>query len=67
MLSQAYQSLLMLSWLDSLHVILSVIIAVYTVPLAWHIAFGKGAYTIRIGKISILKLEFDDSEKLKNQ
>ena len=34
-----------------------VILTVYSFPLAWFIAFGKGTYTIRIGNFVILELE----------
>ncbi len=63
MLDQAYQSFMMFSWWDDVCVILAVIAAVYTIPLAWFIAFGEGVYTIRIGKFTILELESKEDDK----
>ena len=55
MLNQPYQSYMHFAWL--VYMVFWVIVAVYSVPLAWFIAFGKGTYTIRIGNFVILELE----------
>ena len=55
MLNQLYQSYMHFAWL--LYTAFWVILTVYSFPLAWFIAFGKGTYTIRIGNFVILELE----------
>ena len=60
MLNQLYQSYMHFAWL--VYMVFWVIVAVYSVPLAWFIAFGKGTYTIRIGSFVILELEIIENE-----
>ena len=55
MLNQLYQSYMHFAWM--LYTAFWVILTVYSFPLAWFIAFGKGTYTIRIGNFVILELE----------
>ena len=54
-MNQFYQSYMHFAWL--LYTAFWVILTVYSFPLAWFIAFGKGTYTIRIGNFVILELE----------
>jgi hypothetical protein len=53
--NQLYQSYMHFAWM--LYTAFWVIVAAYSFPLAWFIAFGKGTYTIRIGNFVILELE----------
>jgi hypothetical protein len=65
MLNQLYQSYMHFAWL--VYMVFWVIVAVYSVPLAWFIAFGKGTYRIRIGNFVILELESLDDDQGKKK
>ena len=54
-MNQLYQSYMHFAWM--LYTAFWVIVAAYSFPLAWFIAFGTGTYTIRIGNFVILELE----------
>lgn len=55
MQNEFFQSYMHFAWL--LYTAFWAILTVYSFPLAWFIAFGKGTYTIRIGNFVILELE----------
>ena len=65
MLNQLYQSYMHFAWL--LYAAFWLIVAGYSFPLAWFIAFGKGTFTIRIGNFIILELESLDDDKSKQK
>lgn len=60
-MNQLYQSYMHFAWL--VYTAFWLIVAGYSIPLAWFIAFGKGTFTISIGNFIILELESLDDDK----
>lgn len=67
MLNQLYQSYMHFAWIlySAFCYIFSALILVVGFKLAWHIAFGEGILTIRLGRLIILEVELITNPKKK--